>query len=86
MNADVWKRRDVAAGFLDQRSVMIPDRHRQLDVLLRLLRAAPTPPRRVLDHAVDWFVLRETEYQRLAPDAAGIYRSEVFPGLWLDAV
>lgn len=40
---------------------------------------------RVLDRAVDWFVLRATEYERLQLDAAGVYRSEVFPGLWLDA-
>jgi hypothetical protein len=40
---------------------------------------------RVLDGAIDWFVLREGAYERLSPDAAGVYRSEVFPGLWLDA-
>jgi Uma2 family endonuclease len=40
---------------------------------------------RVLDGAIDWFVLRQGAYERLAPDAAGVYRSEVFPGLWLDA-
>lgn len=40
---------------------------------------------RVLDEAVDWFILREGRFDRLEPDAAGIYKSEVFPGLWLDA-
>src|SRR5262249_7806186 len=40
---------------------------------------------RVQDRAVDWFVLREGRYEPLAPDAAGIYHSEIFPGLWLDA-
>ena len=40
---------------------------------------------RVLDRAIDWFVLRQTQYDRLASDAAGVLRSEVFPGLWLDA-
>jgi Uma2 family endonuclease len=40
---------------------------------------------RVQDRAIDWFILREGQYQRLSPDAAGVYRSEVFPGLWLDA-
>ncbi len=40
---------------------------------------------RVLDRAVDWFVLREGVYERLAVDPAGLYRSTVFPGLWLDA-
>ena len=39
---------------------------------------------RVLDRAIDWFVLREGEYARLAPGADGTYRSEVFAGLWLD--
>jgi ubiquinone/menaquinone biosynthesis C-methylase UbiE len=49
MPAEIWKERDVAAGFLDERSLMIPDRPRQIDVLLRLLRHAPRRPRRVLD-------------------------------------
>jgi hypothetical protein len=40
---------------------------------------------RVLDGELDWFVLRDGQFARLAPDANGIYRSEVFPGLWLDA-
>ncbi len=40
---------------------------------------------RVLESAVDWFVLREGVFERLAPDADGCYRSVVFPGLWLDA-
>jgi hypothetical protein len=39
---------------------------------------------RVLDRAIDWFVLVDEEYQRLEPDADGILRSQVFPGLWLD--
>lgn len=39
---------------------------------------------RVLDGAIDWFILRGGAYERLAADAGGIYRSEVFPGLWLD--
>jgi hypothetical protein len=39
---------------------------------------------RVLDKVIDWFVLRGGEFERLAADRAGWYRSEVFPGLWLD--
>lgn len=39
---------------------------------------------RVLDQAIDWFILREGAYERLAPDTNGIFESEVFPGLWLD--
>jgi len=38
---------------------------------------------RVLDNAIDWFVLEGTQYVRLPCDA-GVYRSRVFPGLWLD--
>lgn len=40
---------------------------------------------RVRDREIDWFILRQEEYQRLSAGPDGIYRSEVFPGLWLDA-
>jgi hypothetical protein len=40
---------------------------------------------RVPDGAVDWFILRGERYERLRRDEQGRYRSEVFPGLWLDA-
>jgi len=33
---------------------------------------------------VRWFVLRDGKYQEMTPGEDGIYRSEVFPGLWLD--
>ena len=39
---------------------------------------------RVLDRAIDWFVLRDGQYDRLPLGPDGLYRSEVFPGLWLD--
>jgi Uma2 family endonuclease len=39
---------------------------------------------RVLDHQLDWFVLREGAYERLDPAPDGSLRSTVFPGLWLD--
>jgi Putative restriction endonuclease len=39
---------------------------------------------RVQDAAVDWFVLRQGDYACLPLTAEGVYRSEVFPGLWLD--
>jgi Uma2 family endonuclease len=39
---------------------------------------------RVLDEAIDWFVLRDGEYERLDLGDDGILRSEVFAGLWLD--
>lgn len=40
---------------------------------------------RVLDQEVDWFRLRGGKYVRLPKSRDGIYRSGVFPGLWLDA-
>ncbi len=39
---------------------------------------------RVIDQAIDWFVLRAGQFERLQPDAQGRLRSEIFPGLWLD--
>jgi len=39
---------------------------------------------RVLDGQIDWFVLRQEGYERLAPAPDGTLRSTIFPGLWLD--
>jgi Uma2 family endonuclease len=39
---------------------------------------------RVAERALDWFVLRQGQYERLALSPAGFYQSEAFPGLWLD--
>jgi len=41
---------------------------------------------RVLDRQIDWFVLREGRYEPMALAADGLYRSTVFPGLWLDPI
>ena len=38
---------------------------------------------RVYDNALDWFCLREGVYAPQHPDAEGIIRSQVFPGLQL---
>ena len=38
----------------------------------------------IYDGRLDWWALREGEYQPLQPDEAGVVKSEVFPGLWLD--
>ena len=35
--------------------------------------------------SVHWFILRGDHFEDLLPGPDGIYRSEVFPGLWLDA-
>ena len=40
---------------------------------------------RVLDRQFDWFVLRGSAFEPLPAGEGGIHRSEVFPGLWLDA-
>jgi hypothetical protein len=39
---------------------------------------------RVEDRAVDWFVLRDGQYEPLQRTADGLLCSEQFPGLWLD--
>ena len=39
---------------------------------------------RVHDRAIDWFVLRGSNFERLVAGADGVLRSETFPGLWLD--
>jgi Uma2 family endonuclease len=38
---------------------------------------------RVRDQAIDWFALRQGQYEKLPADSDGIIRSDVFPGLWL---
>lgn len=40
---------------------------------------------RVLDQAVDWFILREGAYVPNEPDSQGVYFSQSLPGLCLDA-
>ena len=39
---------------------------------------------RVEDRAIDWFALRGGRFERVQPDAQGVLRSDVFPGLWLN--
>ncbi|HZT20943.1 MAG TPA: Uma2 family endonuclease [Dongiaceae bacterium] len=39
---------------------------------------------RVWDRAIDWFVLRQGQYEPLLLGEDGICRSEFLPGLWLD--
>ena len=41
---------------------------------------------RVYDDAIDWFILRNDQFVLLPPDPSdGLLKSDVFPGLWLDA-
>lgn len=39
---------------------------------------------RVLDEAIDWFVLRRTEYVKQTLGTDGLLKSAVFPGLWVN--
>jgi Uma2 family endonuclease len=39
----------------------------------------------VFEQRLDWFRLEAGEYVNLQPDEAGVFQSQVFPGLWLDA-
>ena len=39
---------------------------------------------RVEEQAIDWFVLRGEDFERLSPSDDGFSKSIVFPGLWLD--
>jgi hypothetical protein len=39
---------------------------------------------RVYEEAIDWFALHAGGYHRLQPGPDGVFRSEVFPCLWLD--
>lgn len=38
---------------------------------------------RILENQLDWFQLRNSEYVSLQPDADGIIKSQIMPGLWL---
>ncbi len=37
----------------------------------------------MFENRLDWFALQDDEYVQLVPDADGLIRSRVFPGLWL---
>jgi len=40
---------------------------------------------RVFDQAIDYFSLRAGQYVAIRPAGGGIFKSKVFPGLWLEA-
>lgn len=37
------------------------------------------------ERVTHWFMLRNGHYEPLLPDEKGVFRSQVFPGLWFDA-
>jgi Uma2 family endonuclease len=65
------------------RSSVSIDMHRKLQVYRRN-SVREYVVWRVQDNEIDWFVLREGRYDPLPRTAEGQYRSEVFPGLWLE--
>jgi ubiquinone/menaquinone biosynthesis C-methylase UbiE len=70
MTADIWRDRQVAEDFLNERSLHIPERKTQLEVVLRILRHAARRPRRVLDLGTGDSILLRTVLTAF-PDAEG---------------
>jgi len=71
MLADIWKDREVAKAFLTERSAVIPDRPRQLEVLFRVLRLFCPRPRRILDVGTGDGLLLAT-FLEAFPDSTGV--------------
>ena len=69
MSAEVWKQSEVAAAFLQERANAIPDRSRQIDVMLRLLKG--TRLQRVLDLGAGDALLLNAVLQAF-PEASGV--------------
>ncbi len=40
---------------------------------------------RVLDRAIDWFFWKDGDFELMEATPEGVYKSRVFPGLWIDA-
>jgi Uma2 family endonuclease len=58
-----------------------------LHVKFNLYRAAGVPEYLAIllhEQEVRWHVLVDGQYQLLPPDPDGVWRSRIFPGLWLD--
>jgi len=58
-----------------------------LQIKRELYQAAGVPEYLVIvlgDQEIRWHVLEDGAYQLLPRDATGVWRSRVFPGLWLD--
>jgi hypothetical protein len=61
-----------------------PQPYRVHGALRRHAGAREGGAHRTYDGEIDWFALRDGQYEKQAPDAAGVYHSETFPGLWLN--
>jgi tRNA (cmo5U34)-methyltransferase len=71
MPADIWKNREVAKAFLNERSLMIPDRARQLEVMLRVIGFQCREPHRILDIGSGDAILLATLLESF-PNASGV--------------
>jgi SAM-dependent methyltransferase len=71
MPAEIWKDREVAKAFLTERSLMIPDRPRQLEVMLQLLRHWCPAAEQILDLGAGDGILLGTLLEAF-PEASGI--------------
>lgn len=71
MAGGTWKQDDVVAGYLSERSHFIPDRPRQLEVLLRVVRSNDRHPTRILDLGAGDGILLEC-YLDAFPEATGV--------------
>src|SRR3954463_2712586 len=71
MPAEIWKDPAVARAFLDERSLLIPDRPRQIDVLLRVTRSLCHHAHTVLDVGTGDGLLLATLLDAY-PDAKGV--------------
>lgn len=71
MLADIWKDREVAKAFLNERSLLIPDRPRQLEVLLRVLRLFCPHAHRILDVGSGDGILLATVLEAF-PESSGV--------------
>lgn len=71
VDAGVWKQREVAAAFLNERSLHIPQRQNQLEIILRVMRFAPRKPQRILDLGCGDAILLATALEAW-PEASGV--------------
>ncbi len=71
VEAGVWKNRQVAKAFLDERSLLIPERQRQFEVVLHVMQFARAEVRRVLDLGAGDGVILATVLEAF-PQATGV--------------
>ena len=71
MPAEIWKDREVAKAFLNERSLLIPDRPRQLEVIHRIVGFHCPKPQRILDLGSGDGILLATLLETF-PNAKGV--------------